>query len=164
MSSSATATKVTATRSGSDAGTMQQSTLYKGIMTPIIFVSFLLSLVWVDLKYTLKRSRGRGHHHGGGWMPSWLHSIVYRHSPYTYMQKESTTPNPSPRSSPREEPGEFYYHSKQKKLMRMEMDDAFEVRGQVLVVVGAASLATLWGFWMLTSWVWRGVSLRGLVF
>ncbi|KAI8222065.1 hypothetical protein K4K54_007192 [Colletotrichum sp. SAR 10_86] len=157
MSSSATATKVTATRSGSDAGTMQQSTLYKGIMTPIIFVSFLLSLVWVDLKYTLKRSRGRGHHHGG-WMPSWLHSIVYRHSPYTYMQKESTTPNSSPRSSPREEPGEFYYHSKQKKLMRMEMDDAFEVRGQVLVVVGAASLATLWGFWITRPGVLHGTS------
>ncbi|KAF3804893.1 ATP phosphoribosyltransferase [Colletotrichum gloeosporioides] len=135
-----------------------------GVMTPIIFVSFLLSLVWVDLKYTLRRSRDRGHHHGGGWMPSWLHGIVYRRSPYTYMQKESTTPSPSPRSSPREEPGEFYYHSKQKKLMRMEMDDAFEVRGQVLVVVGAASLATLWGFWVLTSWVWRSVSLRGLVF
>ncbi|KAF9879009.1 hypothetical protein CkaCkLH20_03242 [Colletotrichum karsti] len=133
MSSSATATKVTATRGGAacDAGTIQQSTIYKGIVTPIIFVSFLLSLVWVDIRYTLKRSRNRGHDHGGGWMPAWLHSIMYRRSPYEHVQTRDRSRTPSPK----DEQSDFYYHSKQKKLMHMEVDDAFELGFEVFPVV-----------------------------
>ncbi|KAF6818614.1 hypothetical protein CSOJ01_01779 [Colletotrichum sojae] len=160
MSSSATASRITTTRGGSEAGTLQQSTIYKGIMTPIIFVSFILSLVFVDLRYTLKRTRNHGHDHGGGWMPAWLHSIVYRRSPYGYGQmKESSTPSPSPK----DEQAEFYYHSKQKKLMRMEVDDAFEMRGQILVVLAFVSLAIVCGFGALLTWAWRNVLPRALL-
>ncbi|TDZ60818.1 hypothetical protein CTRI78_v004717 [Colletotrichum trifolii] len=157
MSSSATATKVTTSRGGSsEAGAVQQSTIYKAVMTPVIFVSFLLSLVYVDIRHTLKRSRNHGH--GGGWMPGWLHNVVYRRSPYHYMAKESSTPSPKASPSPKDEQGEWYYHSKQKKLMRMEVDDAFEMRGQVLVVLAIVSLATLWGLWVLSAWLWKSVS------
>ncbi|KAL0939355.1 uncharacterized protein CTRU02_205965 [Colletotrichum truncatum] len=157
MSSSATSAKITTSRGGSEAGTIQQSTIYKGVMTPIIFVSFLLSLAWVDIKYTLKRSRNHGHDHGGGWMPAWLHSIVYRRSPYYYEQAQKhSSPSPS------DEQGEWYYHSKQKKLMHMEVDDAFEVRGRVLVVLGIMSLAMVWGFWILSSWMLKNIWWRSL--
>ncbi|OLN82026.1 hypothetical protein CCHL11_08693 [Colletotrichum chlorophyti] len=152
MSSSSTATKVTTTRGSSDAGTVHQSPIYKCILTPIIFVSFLLSLAWVDLKYTITRSRNHGGDHGSGWMPAWLHNIAYKRSPYHYLQlKESKTP------SPHDEQGEWFYHSKQKKLMRMEVDDAFEMRGHVLVVLGLFSLAMVWCAWLVSSWAWRSV-------
>ncbi|KAK1996252.1 hypothetical protein LX36DRAFT_123685 [Colletotrichum falcatum] len=152
MSSSATATKVTATRGGSGANAIQQSTLYKGIVTPIIFVSFLLSLVWVDIRYTVKRSRN---HSQGGWMPSWLHTVVYRSSPYRYVQvREQKNPRPVG------EKEEWYYHSKQKKLMRMEVDDAFQMRGHVLFVLALVSLAVFWGVWLFSSWLWRSVGSR----
>ncbi|KAK0369704.1 hypothetical protein CLIM01_12941 [Colletotrichum limetticola] len=173
MSSSTTATKVTATRGGSDAGAVQQSTIYKVsspraqsrrgimkpgfVMTPIILVSFLLSLAWVDLTYTIRRSRNHGRQ---GWMPSWLHSILYRRSQYRYAEaKDSKTTTPTTTPSPKDEKEEFYYHSKQKKLLRAEVDDAFQLRGQVLVVMAlvlfTASLAFAWGGWQISSWVWR---------
>ncbi|KAK6226744.1 hypothetical protein QIS74_00299 [Colletotrichum tabaci] len=149
MSSSTTANKATAPRCGGDAGTTKQSIIYKGIMTPIIFVSFLLSLVWVDIRYTIKRSRN---HSQGGWMPSWLHNIVYRSSPYHYVRvKTQTTP------SPRADQQEWYYHSKQKKLLRMEVDDAFQMRGQVLVVLALVSLVVIWAFWLFANWAWRSI-------
>lgn len=126
-------------------------------MTPLIFVTFLLSLVWVDLRYTLKRSRY--HSYQGGWMPCWLHNIVYRRSPYNYVRaKDQSTP------SPRDEQGEWHYHSKQKKLMRMEVDDAFEMRGYVLVAMAVVSLSIAWGFWALSSWLWRSLGHRGLTY
>ncbi|OHE97818.1 hypothetical protein CORC01_06853 [Colletotrichum orchidophilum] len=161
MSSSTTATRVTAKRGGSsDAGAVQQSTIYKVIMTPIILVSFLLSLAWVDLTYTIRRSRNHGRQ---GWMPSWLHSILYRKSQYRYAEaKDQKTPTTTP--SPKDEREEFYYHSKQKKLLRMEVDDAFQLRGHVLVVMTlvllTASLAFAWGGWMFSGWVWRSYGER----
>ncbi|KAK1639120.1 hypothetical protein BDP81DRAFT_392482 [Colletotrichum phormii] len=162
MSSSTTATKVTATRGGSDAGAVQQSTIYKVVMTPIILVSFLLSLAWVDLTYTIRRSRNHGRQ---GWMPSWLHSILYRKSQYRYADaKDSKTSTPTTTPSPKDEREEFYYHSKQKKLLRMEMDDAFQLRGHVLVVMAlvllATSLAFAWGGWIVSSWAWRSFGER----
>ncbi|KAI3551649.1 hypothetical protein CSPX01_00991 [Colletotrichum filicis] len=157
MSSSTTATKATATRGGSDAGAVQQSTIYKFVMTPIILVSFLLSLAWVDLTYTIRRSRNHGRQ---GWMPSWLHSILYRRSQYRYAEaQDSKTTTPTTTPSPKDEKEEFYYHSKQKKLLRAEVDDAFQLRGQVLVVMAlvlfTASLAFAWGGWQISTWVWR---------
>ncbi|KAK1687815.1 hypothetical protein BDP55DRAFT_548959 [Colletotrichum godetiae] len=162
MSSSTTATKVTATRGGSDAGAVQQPTIYKVIMTPIILVSFLLSLAWVDLTYTIRRSRNHGRQ---GWMPSWLHSILYRKSQYRYAEaKDSKTSTPTTTPSPKDEREDFYYHSKQKKLLRMEMDDAFQLRGHVLVVMALAlltmSLALAWGGWIVCSWAWRSFGER----
>ncbi|KAK1600047.1 uncharacterized protein LY79DRAFT_664431 [Colletotrichum navitas] len=149
MSSSTTATKVAATRGGSDIGAIRQSTLYKGIVTPIIFVSFLLSLAWVDIRYTIKRSRNYSQE---GWMPSWLHNVVYRSSPYHSVQvRDQKSPRPA------DEKEEWYYHSKQKKLMRMEVDDAFQMRGHVLVVLALVSLAVFWGVWLFSSWLWRSV-------
>ncbi|KAK1961735.1 hypothetical protein LY78DRAFT_661873 [Colletotrichum sublineola] len=152
MSSSTTATKVTATRGGSDVGAFQQSTLYKGIVTPIIFISFLLSLMWVDIRYTIQRSRN---HNQGGWMPSWLHNVMYQRSPYHYVQARDQK-NPRPAG----EKEEWYYHSKQKKLIRMEVDDAFQMRGHVLVVLALVSLAVFWGVWLFSSWVWRSFGSR----
>ncbi|KAK2032596.1 hypothetical protein LX32DRAFT_181453 [Colletotrichum zoysiae] len=152
MSSSTTATKVTATRGDSDVGAIGQSTLYKVIATPIIFVSFLLSLAWVDIRYTIKRSRN---HSQGGWMPSWLHNVVYRSSPYHYVQVRDRK-NPKPTGDKEE----WYYHSKQKKLMRMEADDAFQMRGYVLAVLVLVSLTVSWGVWLVSSWLWRSVARR----
>ncbi|KAJ0162437.1 hypothetical protein CTA2_4567 [Colletotrichum tanaceti] len=112
-------------------------------MTPIIFVSFLLSLVWVDIRYTIKRSRN---HSQGGWMPSWLHNIVYRSSPYHYVRVKTQ----------KDQQG-WYYHSKQKKLLRMEVDDAFQMRGQVLVLLALVSLVVVLAFWLFANWAWRSI-------
>ena len=46
-----------------------------------------------------------------------------------------------------------YYHSHQKKLAKMEMDQAFEVRGIVMIVLVAVMTAFGWGTWKGLVWV-----------
>jgi hypothetical protein len=50
---------------------------------------------------------------------------------------------------------EDYYHSKQRKLMKMEAEEAFEIRGWVVTVLGLVSLGVTW---MGLKVVWWGLS------
>jgi hypothetical protein len=65
-------------------------------MTPLNCIAFLLSLYWVDWQNQARRE----HSHRGrqSRLPTWLHCLIY-------------TPQP--------------YHTNQKKLWKMEADDAF---------------------------------------
>jgi hypothetical protein len=104
-------------------------------MTPIIFVSFLVSLAWVDLRYSIRRSQDRK---SSSRLPGWLHHLLYR----------KTAPVG---------PHDGYYHSKQKKLAKMEMADAFEIRGTVVAVLFVLSASASWGVWSAGCWAWGAV-------
>lgn len=56
------------------------------------------------------------------------------------------------RNSADDDGGEWYYHSKQRKLMKMEVTDAFEVRTTVLVVLGLLAAASSWATWRAGLW------------
>ncbi|KAJ3499333.1 hypothetical protein NLG97_g423 [Lecanicillium saksenae] len=126
----------------------EPATLYKIIMTPINFVSFIVSLLLVDIHYT--RLRMHTHAESRGRLPNWLHDILYRKQPYEDMRKSSDVGSDVVR-----EP--WYYHSKQKKLMKMEAEEAFLLRGRVLValavVAAAGSTAALYFLRFLASWL-----------
>ncbi|KAL2255171.1 hypothetical protein VTK26DRAFT_3934 [Humicola hyalothermophila] len=155
-------------------------------MTPLIFISFLVSLALVDLRYSALRSHYHAdaddetHHHRR--MPRWLHRIVYRYRGYRYDvavdQRQGQGQRqvdggdddedgagstgrraPGSRSASEQEVkgGGEYYHSKQRKLMKMEAAEAFEIRGWVMVVLGLLGLAVAWGAWKVASWVVRAV-------
>lgn len=98
-------------------------------MTPVNLISFVLGLWLVDLRYQLRRARDHPHPPYKSWS-SWL----WR-----------------PRRGQAEEP--FYYHSKQKKLMRMEASEAFRLRNRVIIGLALAALFVLWA----TSWSIRCV-------
>jgi hypothetical protein len=139
-------------------------------MTPLLFISFLLSLALVDLRY----SALRGHYHADAdqrsRLPRWLHRIIYRYIPYRYVvvdergrpvSEQAVTPGSpgspgsvgsagSPAVAGRE--AEDYYHSKQRKLMKMEATEAFEIRDSVLLVLGFVGLGILWVAWRAVSW------------
>lgn len=119
------------------------------VMTPVVLVSFLVSLAWVDFRYSLMRSHS--HSEEPSMLPHWLHRILYREAPYQYVRVDTTAP--ASRSTG-EERGRWYYHTKQRKLMRMEVDDAFQVRGLVLMVLGLGAVATSWGVWCVGGWIW----------
>ncbi|KAK4197764.1 hypothetical protein QBC40DRAFT_284987 [Triangularia verruculosa] len=134
-----------------------QSSLYKIIMTPIIFTTFLISLFLVDTR----NSALRRHYHASdskSRLPEWLHRILYRYKRYEYVAvDENGKPFPisnpqTPATSPGQEKEDFY-HSKQKKLMKMEVAEAFEMRNSVVVLFGVLGVVMLWGFWKLASWV-----------
>ncbi|KAK0729396.1 hypothetical protein B0T21DRAFT_385463 [Apiosordaria backusii] len=143
-----------------------QSSLYKVIMTPIIFTSFLISLFLVDTR----NSALRRHYHASdseSRMPQWLHRILYKYKRYEYVAvDENGKPFPlsnpqTPATSPGQEK-EDYYHSKQKKLMKMEVAEAFETRSSVVFLLAVTGVVFLWGTWKAASWaidaVWTLVS------
>ncbi|KAK0656399.1 hypothetical protein B0T16DRAFT_317017, partial [Cercophora newfieldiana] len=119
------------------------------IMTPIIFISFIVSLSLVDMRHSAQRS----HYHAAdsqthGRMPQWLHRLVYRYQPYRHVPVDEKG-----RSIGEAVDNRQYYHSHQRKLMRMEVAEAFEIRSGVLVVLGLVSLGVVWGVWKVLSWI-----------
>ncbi|KAK4101732.1 hypothetical protein N658DRAFT_506898 [Parathielavia hyrcaniae] len=134
----------------------EPSTIYKLIMTPLMFISFLVSLALVDLRYSALRA----HYHAAGpsRLPRWLHRLVYRYRPYRYVAameghgrppaaRAAVVESPlgstgSPGSGLGSGPGpewggeDYYYYSKQRKLMEMEAAEAFEIRGWVVTGLG----------------------------
>ncbi|OAA64077.1 hypothetical protein ISF_04786 [Cordyceps fumosorosea ARSEF 2679] len=125
----------------------EPGTLYKLFMTPIYFVSFLVSLTLVDIHYT--QLRMHTHAESRSRLPSWLHDILY--SRYSYQDSQW---KPSDVTEP------WHYHSKQKKLMRMEAEDAFRLRGTVIaglaglaVAAAAGTTAALYSLKVLLSWL-----------
>lgn len=119
-------------------------------MTPVIFVTFLISLVVVDLRYSVMRSRFHpDEYRYSSRLPHWLHRIIYRYQPYQYVRLDKSG-NPTGRHS-----YQGFYHSKQRKLMKMEVDDAFQIRRTVLLVVGLLVMLAVWGSWQLAIWILR---------
>ncbi|KAJ4151329.1 hypothetical protein LMH87_012035 [Akanthomyces muscarius] len=116
---------------------VEPSTLYKIIMTPLNFASFLVSLILVDIYYS--RLRMHTHAESRSRLPNWLHDLLYQKDPY-----EDVRQKPGGVHEP------WYYHSKQKKLMKMEAEDAFRLRSTVLVglavVAAAGTTAALFCF------------------
>lgn len=124
-------------------------------MTPVIFISFLASLAWVDFRYMLMRSHT--HSDATSRMPRWLHTLLYRDTPYQYVRVDRSKPN-TPTAGDQET--KWHYHTKQRKLMRMEAEDAFRIRGSVVVILGLLALAASWIAWQVSSWLWVTVTRR----
>lgn len=166
-------------------------------MTPVIFVSFLVSLAWVEFRYSMLRS----HEHGNPPpsqksskssntdrnnnsntkpvnnadacdqhripMPGWLHALVYRRQPYHYVLVKggdgptaagdrSATTTKITKTTKNDG---SYYHSMQRKLLKMESDEAFRIRTTVLWVMGLAAVGSAWLATTAVRWVaghlWR---------
>lgn len=124
-------------------------------MTPVIFISFLASLAWVDFRYTLMRSHS--HSDATSRMPRWLHTILYRDTPYQYVRVDRGNPG---QPTAGDEGTKWYYHTKQRKLMRMEAEDAFRIRGSVLVILGLAAVLSTWSLWQVTWWLWATMATK----
>ncbi|KUI65794.1 hypothetical protein VM1G_11375 [Cytospora mali] len=131
------------------------SAIYHVVVTPIIFVSFLVSLAWVEFQNSLRRSHNHAEEPSG--LPLWLHRIVYRQTPYKYVKANASEPRAPVQT---DEGTRWYYHSKQRKLMKMEADDAFKIRSTVLVVLALLTVATLWALRWVVWWVWIAAATK----
>ncbi|KAI5866582.1 hypothetical protein GGS23DRAFT_551187 [Durotheca rogersii] len=139
-------------------------------MTPINFVTFLLSLYLVDIQYHERRVREHAERPRGvlpAWLlPAWLRRLLFRPAPNPYRWVDRDRPV-SPRSgsgsgntgsrgaggagAPTGDPDaeRWFYHTKQRELMRMEAADAFELRRAVLLALCGLLLCAAWGVWRL---------------
>lgn len=135
-------------------------------MTPIIFVSFLFSLAWVEFCYTLNRS----HTHVGAdgrplgktparthRMPPWLHRIAYRRQEYQDEIRGTGEQQLKPGTAGTGD--DFHYHSMQRKLLKMEAAEAFHIRTTVLCVLGLVTAGMTWlatrTIWVGAAWLWQ---------
>lgn len=137
-------------------------------MTPINFVTFLVSLWLVDYHYHHQReyesATRQGHHDSR--LPAWLHRLVYKpQQPYCWAGPAIGSSSGNSNSSNNNNGGgetRWYYHSKQKKLMRLHAAEAFEMRKPVLVALGLATavvlVAGLWVTACAVAWLSRYVS------
>ncbi|KAF4999536.1 hypothetical protein FGRMN_2405 [Fusarium graminum] len=111
-------------------------------MTPINITVFLFSLLLVDFRHTA----GRNNFYDTGtrqsrWIPRWLLQ-PYQHIGHTDHDAH----------------GRWHYHSKQKKLMRMEADEAFQMRSTVLVFMALTLVLATTAVWFLTSRLFHSVA------
>lgn len=107
-------------------------------MTPITFVTFLFSLLIVDVRYSI--TRAYSHPDPNSRLPPWLHQVIYRRRPYQQQQQQ--------RNGAGDQPGRWYYQTKQKKLMKMEASEAFEMHTSVMLMlaVTATTVAGVSGY------------------
>ncbi|KAI8960940.1 hypothetical protein F5Y11DRAFT_328253 [Daldinia sp. FL1419] len=140
-------------------GAKPSSSLYQAIMTPVHFVSFLLSLYLVDCHYHDKRIQEHSERYSQipAWLlPSWLDRLLFSPHPYGWVDRKKQGAAPNSTGS-----GErWYYHTKQKKLMKMETVDAFEMQRTVLLGLGVVVLFAIWVFWRLSAEVLAWLSSR----
>lgn len=141
-------------------------------MTPINFVTFLVSLWLVDYHYHHQReyeSAARQGHHDSR-LPAWLHRLIYKpQQPYSWAGPANGGggggSNGSSGNNSSNNGGEtrWYYHSKQKKLMRLHAAEAFEMRKPVLVALGLVTavvlVAGLWATACAVTWLGRYVPM-----
>ncbi|KAF4462909.1 hypothetical protein FALBO_10270 [Fusarium albosuccineum] len=124
-----------------DAG-KQPSAIYSFVMTPINITVFLFSLLLVDLRYSLGRINLYSDNGGRSsrWIPRWF-AQPYQHIGHTDHDAY----------------GGWHYHSKQKKLMKMEAEEAFQMRSTVLVLLAVVGALGTTAAWYLTSRLYHGV-------
>ncbi|KAK4207259.1 hypothetical protein QBC37DRAFT_299100 [Rhypophila decipiens] len=132
-------------------------------MTPLIMISFLVSLAIIDLKYSIRRSSFHGDPSPpASWVPSWLERQLCKFRPYRYIVGcppcEVRKRNDSEHHQHEPEQwngiwGTSFYRTKQRTLMKMEAADAFEIRTKTLAALVVLSLFLLWCTWRLLSWV-----------
>lgn len=130
--------------------------LYKRIiLTPFLFTSFLISLFLVDTQNAISRTRD-----------STLFSLL---SPEPYQdpsdsrwdRRDSTTPyrpldviNPDQRlDKEKRKRKSWHLHRKITKIARLEINDAFEMRGKVMVAMGVSIAMVIYGSWCLLGWM-----------
>ena len=114
-----------------------ESFLSRTIFAPILFISFLISLVIVDRTTSAK---------------------VFRHGNRRNGSPNSSRPSSSQSNKSTQERGkEDYYRSHQKKLMRSEANDAFAMRHKV---IAAMMVCLALGLMVLA---WSGVKVWGFL-
>ncbi|TEY39698.1 hypothetical protein BOTCAL_0453g00020 [Botryotinia calthae] len=136
----------------------KESAVVRLIIAPITFVSFLISLLIIDSR----NSYLRVHQHSEprtypntfiGRIQEFLHRLIYKPQPYAYIKSPSRGQNAEGIERKGEEP--WHWNTKQKKMMKMEVSDAFKFRQWVLV--GMAVVATGIGLLVLYlgNWIWQ---------
>ena len=100
------------------------------MLNPLLFASFLLSLLWVD-------SRNYAATHTHDKRPSSMAKLLSRDKSRKDQQDK-----------------DWYWQAKQRKMAKMEIGDALDMRSWMLGVCGMGLLVVLGGSWLVGRWAW----------
>jgi hypothetical protein len=149
---------------------------YKIVLTPVLFISFILSLSFVNIRDRANRTYS---HSGTSFLAylypsSWLDPEPYQDPDNsTWGRKGATTHvEPSDAISPKSsvsptEGGKkskrsWHLNKKIRKMAKLEVSDAFEMRGRVIVVMLVMMALASVGLWMSGKWalasLWHVIS------
>ncbi|KAF1929665.1 uncharacterized protein M421DRAFT_419443 [Didymella exigua CBS 183.55] len=149
------------------------------ILTPVLFTSFLLSLFLVNAQNRARRTAA--HAPPSSYLiyffpSSWLNLEPYQdHNDSTWGRRGATghvEPNDAiaPKDGQLDGTGEaraaregrkkkskvsWHLNKKIRKIARLEVSDAFENQGRMIVVMVALMVFTVIGFWAGIRWIWR---------
>ncbi|KAI1118792.1 hypothetical protein F5Y14DRAFT_180228 [Nemania sp. NC0429] len=179
MSAVAATTAIPPSRARAD-DVRWQSKIYQAVMTPVNFVTFIVSLYLIDIRYQARR---RLQHESGSAkgndLMAWMHWLLYRRRPSPYdwvdgyqeqssLHSQSTTTTTTVRRevvvttshtgdgdgdgdgsslSVKETGDSWFYHTKQKKLFKVEAADAFALRRWVLFALCTLAVSAAWVLW-----------------
>ncbi|KAI0508417.1 hypothetical protein F5B22DRAFT_405227 [Xylaria bambusicola] len=143
------------------------SKIYQAIATPVNFITFLVSLYLVDSRNRAQRYRQPERKIRDSSDRTWLSRLLYEQnsSPYEWVDNYQTSsssqsthafPHRNVRDKHAESPKEaknWFYHTKQKKLLRAEAANAFAVRDSVLFALGTLAIFLLWVLWQTVKWL-----------
>lgn len=144
----------------------------QAVVTPINFVTFILSLYFIDSRYRAQRHRQRESSAESNNRMPWLYWLLYRRRPSPYdwvdtyqgqssLHSQSTAlrhevivshPGDSSSVSIKETSDSWFYHTKQKKLFRVEAADAFALRNWVLFALCIIAVSVSWLLWRTVVW------------
>ncbi|KAJ4988334.1 hypothetical protein SVAN01_06112 [Stagonosporopsis vannaccii] len=149
------------------------------VLTPILFTSFLLSLFLVNAQNRARRTAA--HTPPSSYLTylfpsSWLDPEPYQeHTDSTWGRRGAAghvEPNDAiaPKDGQLDGTGEskgnegrkkrkqsWHLHKKIRKVARLEVGDAFESQGRVIVLMGAALVFSMIGLWVGMGWLWRAL-------
>ncbi|KAE9381119.1 hypothetical protein N431DRAFT_476023 [Stipitochalara longipes BDJ] len=144
----------------------KESAVSRLLIAPLTFVSFLLSLALIDSRNHSLRTHSHSPSRPApttlfGHVKAFIHSVIWKPapgSPYSYIK----SPN-SKLTNGREKEGKggvkgkedepWHWHTKQRHMMKAEMDDAFRVRKWVVVFLLAAGVMAFFGALGFVRWV-----------
>lgn len=156
-----------------------ESLLTRIILTPVLFTSFLLSLFLVNAKDRARRTAANT-------PPSSLLTYIFPSSwldPEPYQDHHDSTwgrrgatghVEPNDAIAPRDgqfdgtkEGGEgkkkkrkresWHLNKKIRKVARLEVSDAFEGQGRMIVVMVVTMVFSVIGFWVGMRWIWKAL-------
>lgn len=143
------------------------------IIAPLTFLSFLLSLSLIDSYTTSRLSPQNSPPTLRQRITNLAHRMLFKQNPsYKYPATPPSQNAAQAKSSSRfsnekaktekdrlaKKAGEhWYWHTHQRKLMKMEVDDAFKIRHWVLWGMGAAALV------LICAGLWVGGKVVGVV-
>ncbi|KAF2441238.1 hypothetical protein P171DRAFT_92584 [Karstenula rhodostoma CBS 690.94] len=130
--------------------------LYKRIiLTPFLFTSFLVSLFLIDTQNAVSRAKNSG-------LVSFRDPEPYQYSHDSRWGRHGSTShvkppdslNPGQRSGTRKRKRRSWHlHRKIRKIAKLEISDAFEMRGRVMVAMIVILLMALYAGWYSFRWM-----------